>query len=242
MAYPKIKGSIILKLVIVILVCVLAYAIYLPKKIWNEEQAEEDECRFRLLSLLSAQIQYFSFNSTFADSVQKIEAFADTNQAFSDKVDSLIHIISINDSIDHAMADKPMRPYYKLPYTITPIYTDTSFFVYDTTITVDSTIIPYDTTIFADSTIIPYDTTVFVDSIFVDTTLTHYLTSFSYIDSIFRCPSTGEYYLIYIAPDDPNRYTIECPVEEGEVEIYRFFKKLLKNHGWIDQSKNYSWK
>jgi len=238
MAYPKTKGSIILKLIIVILACVLVYAINLPKKIWDEEQNEEDECRFRLLALFIAQTQYFSFAETFADSVQKIEALADTNQTFAHKVDSLIQMISLEDSINRAKTNKPMRPYFNLPYTITTINTDTSFFGYDTTITVDSTIIPYDTTIF-------------VDSILVDTTLTSYITSFSYIDSIFKCPSTGEYYIISFFPEDPNKYIIECPVEEGEanynislweVKIHTFFKKILKNHGLLDQSNKASWK
>jgi len=230
MAYPKTKGSIILKLIIVVLVCVLVYAIYLPRKIWNEEQAEEDECRFRLSALFIAQTQYFSFNGVFADSVQKIEAFADTNYAFAHKVDSLIQILSLEDSIDRNKVNKPMRPYYYLPYTITPIYTDTSFFVFDTTV-------------FVDTTVIPYDTTILVDSAFVGTTLTFYDISFTYIDSIFKCPSTGEYYKIsFYSPEDLNKYTIDCPVEEGEVKIYRFFKKILKNHGWVDQSNEFSWK
>ena len=123
MAYPNVQGSLLLKVVIVILAGVLVYAIYLPNKIWTIEQAEEEECRFRLIALNEAQSQFYIPYETYADSIETIMNLAAADQHYHGVVDSLIQILSRQDSINRVKMSKPLRPYNLTHVPLDSIYT-----------------------------------------------------------------------------------------------------------------------
>jgi len=58
MAEPKAKGSIILKLIILIMIAVMIAAIWIPKKEWEKEAAEQELCRLHLENLYYTSLQY----------------------------------------------------------------------------------------------------------------------------------------------------------------------------------------
>ena len=122
-AYPKVQGSLLLKVIIVILAGVLVYAIYLPNKIWTIEQAEEDECRFRLIALNEAQSQFYTLYEAYADSIETIMNLAAADEHYHGMVDSLIQIISRQDSINHVKLSQPLRPYHLTHVPLDSIYT-----------------------------------------------------------------------------------------------------------------------
>ena len=59
------------------------------------------------------------------------------------------------------------------------------------------------------------------------------------VDSIFKCPSTGQFYELEI--DEDGNFTFHCPVEEGSRTVYKYFQKILTNHGSIDYAKETTW-
>lgn len=122
MAYPKVKGSIIAKVLVVILGISLIFALYMPAEIWDLEEADEAECRFRMVGLLNAQSQYFSFNRQFADSLEQIKSFAASNPDYVQMVDSLAVIASDEDAAEREKNGIPLRPYHSVPVTIDSLY------------------------------------------------------------------------------------------------------------------------
>jgi len=177
MAYPNVKGSIILKLLIVIAAAALVMSIFVPKNLWELEKAEEDECHFRMLRLADVQTQYAAMhNLNYADSLEKLIELVETNPEFRARCDSVIQEESDFDMDEKIQNNQPYRMYYDVPVTV---------------------------------------------------------------DSVFRCPATGEFYLIQW--EDDNNYKIVCPTEEREMPVYYFFKKMFYNHGEVTQSKDVSW-
>lgn len=122
MAYPKVKGSIVAKVLVVILGILLVLALYIPAEIWDLEEADEAECRFRMVGLLNAQSLYFSFNRQFADSLEQIISFAASNPDYVWSVDSLAVIASDEDAAEREKNGIPLRPYHSVPVTIDSLY------------------------------------------------------------------------------------------------------------------------
>ncbi|MBN2091908.1 hypothetical protein JW964_19990 [candidate division KSB1 bacterium] len=69
------KGSIILKLIIVILIGVLAAAIMIPKQMWDEEEKNTTTCRQRMSSLLSAELLFQKYNEKYCPDLDTLLAF-----------------------------------------------------------------------------------------------------------------------------------------------------------------------
>jgi len=60
------KGSILLKIAIVIMVVVLILVITVPGEIWTKEASEEKECRNNMVSLYEAHAYYYKLKQTYA--------------------------------------------------------------------------------------------------------------------------------------------------------------------------------
>lgn len=122
MAYPKIQGSIISRIIVVLLGVSLIVALYIPTQIWSEEEGEEAECRFRMEALHYAQTAYFVSNEQYADSISQIMSFAEANPAYVLVVDSMAVIVSREDTSDRNKRDAPLRPYWNVPITMDSLY------------------------------------------------------------------------------------------------------------------------
>ncbi len=69
------KGSIILKLIIVILIGVLAAAIMIPKQMWDQEAKNTETCHQRMNSLLSAELLFQKYNEKYCPNLDTLLAF-----------------------------------------------------------------------------------------------------------------------------------------------------------------------
>ncbi len=177
MSYPKVTGSIILKVLIVLSALILVASIFLPDIIWSLETAEEDECQFRMTALVDVQTQWAGQHGLiYCDSLEKIIELVQTDSSFRARCDSVITLFHEMDMEERTKNNLPYRMYYDLPVTV---------------------------------------------------------------DSIFRCPSSGEFYQIQYESEE--RYKIVCPTEDFKETLYMFFKKQIVNHGEIDQTQESSW-
>ncbi|MFQ5630389.1 MAG: hypothetical protein ACE5I1_16580, partial [bacterium] len=84
------KGSWIYKLLIVVLTAALIGSIYLPKKLWEEEKKNADECRGRMNNIFNAALFYQHFNADFTDSQGLLIGFLKNDSAYQAYVDSVI--------------------------------------------------------------------------------------------------------------------------------------------------------
>ena len=71
----KPKGSIILKLLILILAVGLVATILYPKSLWIAEAEKTDECWKNMYHLLHAELVFLGENNTYSESVDSVIAF-----------------------------------------------------------------------------------------------------------------------------------------------------------------------
>ena len=72
MANASPKGSIIYKIIIVILAVALIVTILFPKSLWNKEEKNTKECHKRMEHILSAELLYLSRFNTYQDTLRKV--------------------------------------------------------------------------------------------------------------------------------------------------------------------------
>lgn len=75
MAKASPKGSIIYKIIIVVLGAALIATIMFPKSLWKMEEENTKICRERMEHILSAELQYMMEFNTYADSLSKVVDF-----------------------------------------------------------------------------------------------------------------------------------------------------------------------
>jgi len=123
MAYPKVKGSIILKLLILVAAAVLAAAIYVPNRLWTLERAEEDECHFRMLALAEIQTLWAGqHNLTYADSLSKIIELVHSDSSFRARCDTAIIKLDKQIRLEAVKNNAPLRLYKDVPLTVDSIF------------------------------------------------------------------------------------------------------------------------
>lgn len=69
------KGSIVLKIIIVILTAVLVYVIYEPFQIQAEEESFRTESRLRMINIRAAQLQFIGQYGRYASTLDSVVAF-----------------------------------------------------------------------------------------------------------------------------------------------------------------------
>ena len=84
------KGSWIYKLLIILLTVALIGSIYLPKKLWQEEAKNVEECRTRMNNIFNAALFYQHFNADFTDSLEQLIEFLKTDSTYHAYVDSVV--------------------------------------------------------------------------------------------------------------------------------------------------------
>lgn len=72
------KGSIILKIVIVLLMAVLVYVIYEPYQIQAQEEAYRTESRLRMLNIRAGQLQHIGQYGRYASTLDSLVMFIQT--------------------------------------------------------------------------------------------------------------------------------------------------------------------
>jgi hypothetical protein len=122
MAYPIPKGSIIFKILIVILAAVLVFVIYFPSKMWKYQVREENECRFRMMALTEVQYRYFLKNKMYADSLEKLQKFLTDNPQEAALLDTIITEVSRLDTTEKNKLSIPVRLYLAVPITLDSIF------------------------------------------------------------------------------------------------------------------------
>lgn len=75
MATPTAKGSIILKLLIVILSAALVATILYPKKIWEEEERNTNTCRANMDRIFKAQMIYLQHHNNYTNNLDQLISF-----------------------------------------------------------------------------------------------------------------------------------------------------------------------
>lgn len=81
MAVEKDRGSIIYKIIIVLLIVVLIGAIAIPKRMWDQEERNKQSCRQRMSSLLTAELLFQKYHDTYTDTLDTLIHF------FQDHID-----------------------------------------------------------------------------------------------------------------------------------------------------------
>jgi competence protein ComGC len=75
MATKKVKGYIVLEIIGVLLAVLLYFILTVPPKIWNVENAKQNECRLHMKSLAQAEKYYFQKHNQYQFSVDTLVQF-----------------------------------------------------------------------------------------------------------------------------------------------------------------------
>jgi hypothetical protein len=97
MAQAKVKGSIILKILIVVLLAALIGTIMYPKKIWDEEEKNTQTCRDNMDRIFKAEMIFLQHYNNYTDSLNQLTTFF--------KKDSTKNFIREYFEIDTALAE-----------------------------------------------------------------------------------------------------------------------------------------
>jgi len=88
------RGSIIFKVVIVILVLVLAWVLYQPYVLLKEEEAYKKESRLRMTNIRTGQLQHIGAYGRYATDLESLILFLKTDSLVIAKMDSLFKPLS----------------------------------------------------------------------------------------------------------------------------------------------------
>ncbi len=75
MANQKAKGSIILEILIVVFFVFLVLSLYIPKKLWDEEDKERELCRNRMTAIWRLEQEYIRKNQVYTDTLDYLINF-----------------------------------------------------------------------------------------------------------------------------------------------------------------------
>jgi len=217
------KGSIIYKLLIVLLGVVLIFSILYPKYIWDQEDKNTVLCRTNMEHILYAELTYLTENNAYNDTLTTVSEFikSDTtgmrlrNYMTSDSAlaqEIYNYFKSNNDSLASQIIDS-LTAFGKRFELDT-----TAALVIDSLKTVNG---------YAEK----------IDSI-----------AFASLDNFYTCPTSGKEYIVYVNNDSAIKIIkLSCPIDSLDiVNIEKDFKLKvlgglkLKNHGSIDNGEK-SW-
>lgn len=83
------KGSIVYKILIVLLTAALVFSIYYPKKLWEEEARNTEVSHYRMSNIYNAALQYHRFHHQYTDSLEELIQFIKTDSSYHAYVDSM---------------------------------------------------------------------------------------------------------------------------------------------------------
>ena len=219
----KSKGSIIYKVLIVLLGVVLIFSILYPKYIWDQEEKKAEQCHANMVHILYAELTYLTENNAYTDTLSKVSDFikSDTTGArlrsymASDSslaLEIYDYFKSNKDSMASQIIDSLLA--YGKQYDLDT----TAALVMDSLKTFDQ---------YAEK----------IDSI-----------ALASLDLYYTCPTNGKEYIIEVNNDSAIKVIkIHCPIDSLDIaEINNDFKLnvlgglKLKNHGNVDNGEK-SW-
>ena len=217
------KGSIIYKLLIVILGVALLFTILYPKYIWDQEEKKAEQCRANMTHILYAELTYLTENNAYNDTLSVVSDFikSDTTGA---RLRSYM-------TADSALALEIYDYFKSNKDSLASLIID-SLIAFGKKMDIDTT-----AALVIDSLKTFDEYAQKVDSIA--------LASFDFFTA---CPTTGKEYLIEVNNDSAIKVIkINCPIDSVDIaQINSDFKfnvlggLKLKNHGNIDNGEK-SW-
>ncbi|MBN2411595.1 hypothetical protein JXQ31_07865 [candidate division KSB1 bacterium] len=219
----KSKGSIIYKLLIVLLGAALLFTILYPKYIWDQEDKNTKRCQSNMVHILYAELTYLTENNAYNDTLSVVSDFI--------KSDTTGTRLRSYMTADSALA-LDIYNYFKLSNDSLASQIIDSLLAYGKKYDLDTT-----AALVIDSlkTIDQYAEK--IDSI-----------ALASLDNFYTCPTTGEDYIVEVNNDSAIKViNITCPIDSLDIaEIKNDFKLnvlgglKLKNHGNIDNGDK-SW-
>ncbi len=239
----RVKGSIILELLAVLLAAALVFSLVYPQQLWKAEVKNQEHCRENLWHIWFAEITYMEENLAYNDTLEKVVDFivSDTTTLKLQRFTNL----------DTILAGDIIKNFKGLTDTIS-ITVDSVFGEGpDSVITniVDIEVGALVDTMLAFANDVDMDTT----EAFVLDSLRSWAVYAAKIDSmalkqldqLYTCPTVGREYIIQANNDTtPKLINIYCPIDSTDKEKLKKDFKLnflgglrIDNHGALEQGE-----
>lgn len=110
---PRPKGSIVLKIIIVVLVGVLIWVIYEPYAYMEEEAGYKRESRLRMANIRQAQLLYMDGHRRYTGDLDSLIGFIKGDSTIAAQMDSIFKPLSIGSFSPESLEYSPKshRPY-----------------------------------------------------------------------------------------------------------------------------------
>lgn len=99
MSQQKIKGSIILEILIVILIIGLVATILYPKRVWQQADENTVLCHKNMDRILKAELIYLKYNNTYTDTLENLFSFITSDTTSALKMEYLYTDTTLSESI-----------------------------------------------------------------------------------------------------------------------------------------------
>ncbi len=104
---PKPRGSLVLKIVIVLLIGVLVYTIWEPFEIIRTEEQNRTESRLRMANIRNAQMAYYAEYQTYQSDLDSLIRWIQTDSLVVAKRDSIFKPLSAGVFIPESLKYSP---------------------------------------------------------------------------------------------------------------------------------------
>jgi hypothetical protein len=218
------KGSIIYKILIVLLGAGLLFTILYPKHIWDTENQNTKECRKNMEHILYAELTYLTDNNAYEDTLAKVIDYIK-----SDSAQTRLRTFLTSDSV---LAQDIYQFFKTGKDSVAKTIVD-SLLAFSRKYDIDTT-----AALIIDSLKTFPKCAQQIDSI-----------AFSILDNLHLCPTTLKPYLVSVNNDSAiKKISIACPMDSVYIASLKKDFKLsvlgglkLKNHGSIDDGEK-SWR
>jgi len=217
------KGSIIYKLLIVLLGVALIFSILYPKYIWDQEDKNTVQCRTNMEHILYAELTYLTENNAYNDTLSIVSEFIK-----SDTTGMRLRNYMTSDSA----LSQEIYQYFKSNNDSLASQIIDSLLAFGKLYDLDTT-----AALVIDSLKTSNEYAEKIDSI-----------ALASLDNFYTCPTSGKEYIVFVNNDSAiKQIKLSCPIDSLDiVKIEKDFKLKvlgglkLKNHGSIDNGEN-SW-
>jgi competence protein ComGC len=124
MASQDSKGSLILKIVIVLLVVAMVIAIKLPGQIWQEEDKIRDTSRGNMATLYEAQRYFYSLKGVFSNNEDELIATIQNDSALSKRQLVVNHTTRLKDAMEKFLNTSVVQNLYAISSNIKSVEDD----------------------------------------------------------------------------------------------------------------------
>lgn len=234
-----------LELLILIAIIILVIVIYIPRSIWNEEEADRSESRFRMVNVYDVLSLYHNLSGqTTEDGFKAMNLVNATRDSLvADTTFLGNQTIYLGEDTYQVDMNRKFAVEYDTLFGFLMTRKDTLSDTVLTVLTYNAKREGNDTSYIRINLIRPH----LKDSLFVgvvDTVISSHVEIISYYDSfrpdssMFRCPVIDELYRINVSEDGTIK--VESPITEFKKQKFLVFSYKTESHGWIDGGEK-SW-